>query len=596
MLENMRSKLNKSNRIASVAYESILFLILAFVSLKIITLLSDIRLFYAASWPDPFIYTGYATNYSGLQNRYGGTYYGARISTIIPTWVRVKLDIPDQEFRLFLLSIVSLAFYLAFRIYTNKFRAGLYAVAASNSILFLRYMSDDYTPGFISLYTLITVVALLKSSFSLQYRHFWIMLSGIAAGLAFNSNIMIVILLAPWIIIYLWSQNSLSKSNQFAELRTLILSAASAQIICVLIGLYLGGTASLNNYKATLGAIRNLRLYESLFSRPISQVSSFVFLFICLTLLILWIIAKEAHQSLLEISLSEFRKKKVIYSACVATLSTLFSGFAYYLGISVNWFTTSYYAFLYFPIIILPVYLWLIKKNDHPILPMFSVVGTTLVFSRAHDLTTWSMKDISNLRLVLISFFLILMTLAGVKRIRYSLKLFTIYVIIFSSTFMLTQDWNPYWGTRSENRFEGEFAGFMNHGKQIVNESTQYFAEDFALYLKSRIPESEYYWLIYPKDPNWLLSIDATQLWGYSCFACTDKNGYPIARAFPPTDPEHWPTLITRKYTVIFSSDSAIQEEAVSEYLYSYPMTSIYENRNFNHLNRQLFVTIVKNQ
>jgi hypothetical protein len=475
-------------------------------------------------------------------------------------------------------------------------RAGLYAVAASSSILFVRYISDDYAPGFVSLYSLITIVALLRSSFSPQYRNFWIILSGGAAGLAFNSNITIVVLLAPWILVYLWSQNSLNRNNKFAEFRTLILSAASAQIICVVIGLYLGGTASLNNYKATLGAIRNLRLYESLFSKPISQVSSFVFLFACLTLLILWIILKEAHQSLDKISLSEFRKKKVIYSANVATLSTLLSGFAYYLGVSASWFTTSYYAFLYFPIIVLPVYLWLIKKNDDPIIPVFSIVGTTLVFSSAHELSAWTMKDVSNLRFVLISFFLILMILAGVKHIRYSSKLFAIYVVIFTSTFTLTQDWNPYWGTRSENKFEGEFAGFMNHENQIVNESTQYFAEDFALYLKSRIPESEYYWLIYPKDPSWLLSIDATQLWGYSCFACTDKNGYPIARAFPPTDPEHWPTLITRKFTVIFSPDSTIQEKAVSEYLNSYPMTSLHESRIFNHLNRQLFVAIVKNQ
>ena len=576
--------------------ETLAFLIFAFTCLKILTFLSSIRLFYAASWPDPFIYTGYATNYSGLLNRYGGTYYGARISTIFPTWARIKIDVSDQDFRLFLLTILAFAFYLAFRIYARKIPSALFAIAAANSILFLRYVSDDYMPGFVSLYSLITIVALLRSSSAARHRNFWIFLSGAASGLAFNSNVSIVVILAPWIITFFWSQNALYASNKFAELKWFVLSSISSQIVCLLIGLYFGGLASLSNYKATLGAIRNLRLYESLFSKPISQVSSFVLLFTCLTIFILWIIIKEAHQHLLQLSLTEFRQKKLIYSASIATLATLLGGFAYYIGISVNWFSTSYYAFLYFPIIILPVYLWLIKKNDSHIVPILSIVGTTLIFSNAHNLNAWNMKDISYLRISLVCIFLVLMLQAVIKRLRYSFKLFSVYLMILSSTFMLTQDWNPYWSTRSENAFEGEFSGFMDSRNQIVNESTQYFAEDFALYVKDQIPEAEYFWLIYPQNPNWLLSIDSTQLWGYSCFACVDRNGYPIARAFPPTGRDLWSTLTTRRFTIIFSADLKIQNEAVLKYLDAYPTTSVFGSRTFVHLKRELFVTILRNQ
>ena len=590
------NKLTKGSSNKTVGGEAVFFLFFAFFSLKVLTSMSSIRLFYAASWPDPFIYTGYAINYSGLLHRYGGTYYGARISTILPTWSREKLDVSGQDFRLFLLSVFALGFYLAFRIYAERIQAGLYALAATYSILFLRYVSDDYAPGFVSLYSLITIVALLRSSSTENERKYWIMLSGAAAGLAFNSNITIIIILAPWIFTFLWSQNALHPGNKFAELRTIVMSAVFSQTICILIGIYFGGTASLSNYKATLGAIRNLRLYESLFSRPISQVSSFVLLFVCLTLLVLLIVLKEAHQHLTELSLKEFRQQKLIYSTGVSALVTLLAGFAYHFLISNSWFTTSFYAFLYYPPVILTIYIWLVKKSPNKALPIVSIVLTSLIFHNAHKLSAWKMIDVSNLRLLLVSMFMLFILVAGIKRIRFTFKLFTIYVLIFSSTFMLTQDWNPYWATRSENKFDGEFSGFMNKENQKVNESTQYFAEDFASYVKEVIPGTEYYWLLYPQNPSWLLSIDATQLWGYSCFECTDKNGYPIARDFPPKRSDLWPTLTTRRFSVLFSEDSKLQSDAVSQYLAAFPTTSIFDSITLSHLNRNLFVTIVINQ
>jgi len=546
-------------------YEYAVTLILLFISLGLLTRISKIKLFSGASWPDPFIYTGFAENYSGLFSRYGATYYGARISTILPTWFRTKFDFPTQEFRIFLLSILALCIYAAMRSYCKKSYAFVLALASSFSILFIRYFSDDYMPGFVVLYTVISIVSLIRFSTTRKNTTQWLCLSGAGFGLALNSNVSVIVILIPWALSYLYSQKALTRKNKFLELRTYILGAISSFAICVFIGIQFGGLNSLKNYKATFNAIGNLKLYENLFTKPVSQVSTFVILYGVLTLLNLMILRKESHQNLQTFNLIDFRKSKILFSTVLSGMMTLVFGLAYYLLASKSWFVTSYYAYLYLPVVVIPILLWIAKNNPKHYVGIVPILISVILFNLADSSRTLSMQSVSNMRIIASSVILI-MVLMPIKYFYGKVKILSVVCLIFIAAFPITQDWNPYWKTSNQSVFNGEYLNFLNSESKSVNESTQFFAEEFAAYIRENIPTSEYFWLIYPENPKWLLSIDATQLWGYSCYMCTDLNGYPIARDFPPASEIDWQTLNTRRYSIIFADNESRAIKAAKEY------------------------------
>jgi hypothetical protein len=246
-------------------------------------------------------------------------------------------------------------------------------------------------------------------------------------------------------------------------------------------------------------------------------------------------------------------------------MTTLVFGLAYYLLVSKSWFVTSYYAYLYLPVIVIPILLWIAKNNPKHYFGIVPILISMSLFYLADSTHTLSMQSVSNIRIIASSIILI-MVLMPMKYFYGKVKILSLACLTFIAVFPITQDWNPYWKTSNQSVFNGEYLDFLNSESKSINESVQFFAEEFATYVRENIPISEYFWLIYPENPKWLLSIDATQLWGYSCYKCTDINGYAIARDFPPVSEIDWQTLNTRRYSIIFADNEAGAIEAAKEY------------------------------
>ena len=87
------------------------------------------------------------------------------------------------------------------------------------------------------------------------------------------------------------------------------------------------------------------------------------------------------------------------------------------------------------------------------------------------------------------------------------------------------------------------------------------FAATVAQNVKREIPTTFYGWTIYPKYPTLLSAIDATQLWGYSCYKCMAITGIPTDRTYPPFTQEDYLELKKRDYILIFDTSKTGYEE-----------------------------------
>lgn len=578
----------------NTAIEIFAVLLGSFLLTKAITILGGVRLFSSSSWPDPFIYTGYAENFSGLLNRYGGTYYGARISTIFPTWLRLHYDLPTQEFRVFLVALLTLGLYMGLRTIANRKTSFMLSVAACNTALLFRYYADDYTPGFVNLYTVYTLISLVRFSAAGSYPRIWMVLAGVNAGLVLNSNISMILILAPWVFIYLYSQNSLNLENKFREARLFTLGLLISSATCISIGIYWGGFRSFENYRATLGAISNIKLYESLFSRPLSQVSSFIILFAILMSLLILISLKTSHQKINNLEFKEYQRSKITYSSSIATIGTFVVGILYYIFISKSWFTISFYSFMYYPVMILPILLWIAGRHKTVVISISVLVVTVLTLYLAQQFVSLKMIQVSNFRIIFMLITLVILISYGIFRWNL-LKVGLSGIILLSTTILpITQDWNPYWKSSSQNIFAGEYYDFLQPENQLINEATQEFAERFADFVKTNVPENEYFWNLYPNEPSWLRSIDSTQLWGYSCFNCTDLNGYPITREFPPVSLSALEILQSRRWVILFSSSRIATREAERKFLNEIKTAKVESRATYTFRSLELSLALMK--
>jgi hypothetical protein len=581
--------------INNIVSEYVMVALFSFGLLEILLKVSSVRLFYSAGWPDPYIYTGYSINFAGLLERYGGTYYGARISSIFPAWLRIKLDIPTHEYRIILLVLISVCLYAILRIYSTRLNSFFIAMAGTNSVLFYRYVSDDYMPSYTVLYMLISMVCLARYSVSTRAPRFFLVLSGFGAGLAFNSNLSVVVMLIPWILTYLAFQKALRFSNKLLELRYMALGFLTSTSVCMAIGLLLGGEKTLLNYKASIGAVLNLKLYETLFTRPVSHASSFLLLYLLLFLFATVNILISAKESEPKISKVDLHKTNVIKSTTYSMIITMVCGVLYHVFASNAWFTWTFYAFLYIPIFLLPVLLLFAKRNLQLVYSCASIVITIFLLRYFSNPFSLERDQVSIFREAW--FYLIIFSIFISVMIRTKFwKSFLAVCLLVSITIMpLAQDWNAYWRSSNQDRFDGEYLNFISKQGQEVNESTQFLAEEFAKLIVEKIPSNQYLWLTYPSRPTWLSSLDATQLWGYSCFLCVDSNGYSVDRSFPPTASSDWELLLSRKYTVIYSDTYISTSAATGKYLLSYPMAKLYVQKSYSFGEQHLFVSIVEN-
>jgi hypothetical protein len=109
--------------------------------------------------------------------------------------------------------------------------------------------------------------------------------------------------------------------------------------------------------------------------------------------------------------------------------------------------------------------------------------------------------------------------------------------------------------SKFDNKYSwSEYRDFIQSSSTSQQEDVWKIARINNKFLEKHVPKSEVLFTIYPRDPSWLVSIDSGQLYGYSCFECTDNRGFQINRTFPPFSEIQAKTLGLRNYIQIFST------------------------------------------
>jgi hypothetical protein len=167
-------------------------------------------------------------------------------------------------------------------------------------------------------------------------------------------------------------------------------------------------------------------------------------------------------------------------------------------------------------------------------------------------------------------------------------------VIFLGSILPLTQDWNPYWYSASQNISNGEYRDFINVKSSILNAGVHRVIQKFDDLVKNEIPYNDYFWIMYPNSPNWLLSVDASVLYGYSCFNCQQNNGLTKARNFPSVSPAEIAILKQRQYVILFSDSVTSTKKAIDTLLLNQPKWKLQSQHNFASDDLELSVGIIK--
>ena len=157
--------------------------------------------------PDPWFYSGFFVDFPGQLSTFPSTYYGTRLSWILPGYAAFRLFSPIVaeyvlHFGLFYVATICLYFTLK---HTVGRRAGLLsAILMGGYGFFLWAAGWDYIDGAGIAYFLLTMLALTNAARSERRRaRLWLIASGASYGAMIYSNLFLVIFTPVLVLYYL---------------------------------------------------------------------------------------------------------------------------------------------------------------------------------------------------------------------------------------------------------------------------------------------------------------------------------------------------------------------------------------------------------
>ena len=527
-------------------------LLLPIANLLIITI-ENVRLSFSQT--DSFLYLGYAVNYSVLQEHWGHTYAASRLSTIIPIALREYLGISNQIWRIGLLSVISVSLYLFLIKRTSSSKAFLISLLASNSIWLLNHLSDDMNFAYAIVYMSISLTLFdhalsRKKNTEIVLFH---VLTGIFIGLTLNSHFIYLFTVVP---IFLGVMFFRLKSPRYIFLVTSYLTTGFvlSYFVIIVLSIHLSGlTGVLNHLILAKQFLINSGDSGRIWTKPI--LFFFPFLLIILIVPILSVIKYKVKPISVE-------NRELELSAGILLMGAMSVAYHFSFGgpiLSITRYCSIYIA----PILFLVSLLLIDTKIKHLVLAILAEIVIILIFQ---IIPGWQTSDRFNSVLRIIIVLPLLSNLFLIKRWKFTHTLgLSAWFLVFALP--LTQSWSSYVVTNSPTlTANGEYREFlraMNNGNAY---DEQMFAKIVAQNVRKEIPATYYGWTIYPKSPALLGAIDATQLWGYSCYKCMDA-GIPIDRAYPPFTQEDYLELKKRDYILVFDTSKTGYVEMKNELL-----------------------------
>lgn len=520
--------------------QKIYFAILLPPSLYILLTLENIKLFFSQT--DAFLYLGYGVNYAGLQNHWGHTYPASRISTIIPIMAREYFGIPDQIWRIGLLSIISLSayFFLSRRIkYGQSF---LISILSTNIVWLMDHLSDDMNFGYAIVYATLSLViydAAAKES-NIRRQAFFYALTGFFTALTLNSHFIYLFVFVP---IYVTAALVYAKNyrEMLRNARHLAFGFFLTYLGILVVSIDLSGRTGLANHLSLAKQfIVNSGESGRIWTKPLLYFFPFVVIILLIPIFGL-------------LKFKDYKKSKYqfeyVLSAGVLVMG-IFS-ILYHLISGGPILSITRYCSIYLGPIILILSL-LLKDLSLKILGyLLALEAGVILFVQIFPGWQTSDRLISIIRLVLFVPSLMYIFYFLTNRKTHSIQGISALVIV--ACMPITQAWGSFsLSTKAHASPNGEYREFLNSMNSGTWVDQQNFATFIAKLIKNSLPPTYYGWTIYPNSPEWLGGIDATQLWGYSCYRCMNLKGLPTTRTYPPFTQNDIVELRKRDYILIF--------------------------------------------
>ena len=514
----------------------------------LIVWIENVRLYFSQT--DSFLYLGYAMNYSGLQEHWGRTYAASRLSTILPIAFREHFEISNQIWRIGLLSVVTLSIYFFMIKRTSSLKAFLISLVSSNTIWLLNHLSDDMNFAYAIIYMSISItlfdhaISRVKNT-EIALFH---ILTGVFVGLTLNSHFVYLFTVLPIFGgVFLFR---LKTPRKILLLLSYMLAGVTlSYILIIIVSIHLSGlTGVLNHLILAKQLLVNSGDSGRIWTQPILYFFPFFFI-----ILVVPMISVIKHR----IKPISIENKELELSVGILLMGMI--SVAYHFSFGGPILSQTRYCSIYLaPILFLVSLLLIDSKVKHLVIALIAEILIILVFQ---IIPGWQTSDRLNsiFRIFIILPLLISFSLA--KKTNFTNKIgLSVLFIVFALP--LTQTWSSYIVTKSPNMTpNGEYREFLRASSNGNSYDEQMFAATVAQNVKREIPTTFYGWTIYPKYPTLLSAIDATQLWGYSCYKCMAITGIPTDRTYPPFTQEDYLELKKRDYILIFDTSKTGYEE-----------------------------------
>lgn len=532
--------------------------------------LQGIKLFYSGI-PDPFLYLGYAIDYQGMQSRWGGTYYASRLSVIPLLWVREKIGIDIYLWHLMLLAVVvTLIFYFLRQLGTSDSLSFIIALIVVNVPWNFRHFSDDYVYSYATIYALVFIIGIINGTRldnSISQRNAFIT-AGIAAVALFIAHQSYFISIVPAVFVVL-AFAYLSGRRRLTQFRFFVFGVIFASIFIIFLQIRLSGYVGLRNFwRIIKNAIQLSGDNGAIWTYPLAITSPIIILIFGISLISL-ACHKKTVQAILK-RVSTFDTNYLIVTLAIASLSSISFGIFVHNEISGAILSSTTYSYIFSPTVLLlsAVFLTKINRKFASALLMsqfFSNLALKALPQYEFSLYINTVLRVMILALVVVTFFVCIFPNSE-KKSRKTLRFapFTVVILLFCMPLLV--DNQPFLFSKSTTQSVGEYRQFYKQSNTAEEVDKQYLARDFAKFVKKNIPSSHFSWTVYPKDPTYLMALDSTQLWGYSCFKCVNPAGYPIERPYPPSE-QDIPELRKRNGIILFDVNKEKFDDAKSRIL-----------------------------
>jgi len=191
-------------------------------------------LFSSFGYIDSWIYSGYFIDLPKHMHSFPGTYYGTRLSWLLPGFLAYHIFPPLVALHLLHILFYELAvlsLYLVLKHTVNQRAAALTAILMGGYSFFLWAIGWDYVDGTGITYFLLTMLALTYAAKSRRFD-LWLVVAGICFGCLIHSQLFLGVLTPVFILYYVVVNRSYRRNALLLSL--LLFSAGAISLTCLL--------------------------------------------------------------------------------------------------------------------------------------------------------------------------------------------------------------------------------------------------------------------------------------------------------------------------------------------------------------------------